>query len=129
MNKQEIEKEIEQRVIGELTAVDTEELYDSMLDECYSFKSVGGIFACMEPHRVLQEMDSTAYRCGKDDYEDSLREEYDEFDENFYDKKEVQDIRDEVEAEAQEQEEEEERKREEASCEGETETMGKVVKG
>lgn len=130
MTKEQIEKEIEQRVIGELTPVDTEKLYDSMLAECYSFESVGGIFACTEPHRVLLEMmDPIAYRCVKNDYKDSLREEYDEFDKNFYDKKEVQDIRDEVEAEAQEQGEEEERKREEASCEGETETMGKVVKG
>ena len=123
MNKQEIEKEIEQRVIGELTPVDTEELYDSMLDECYSFKSVGGIFACMEPHRVLEEMDPIAYRCGKNDYEDSLREEYEEVNESFYDKREVQDIRDEVEAEAEEQQKEED------SCEGEEETQGKVVKG
>jgi len=123
MNKEEIEKEIEQRVIGELTPVDTEELYNSMLDECYSFKSVGGIFACMEPHRVLEEMDPIAYRCGKNDYEDSLREEYEEVNESFYDKREVQDIRDEVEAEAEEQQKEED------SCEGETETQGRVVKG
>ena len=120
MNKQEIEKEIEQRVIGELTPVDMEELYNSMLDECYSFESVGGIFACMEPHRVLEEIDPIAYRCGKNDYENSLREEYEEVNESFYDKREVQDLRDEVEAEAEEQQTEED------SCEGETETQGTV---
>ena len=123
MTKEQIEKEIEQRVIGELTPVDTEQAYNDMLDECYSFKSVGGIFACMEPHRVLEVMDPIAYRCGKNDYGDSLWEEYEEVNESFYDKREVQDIRDEVEAEAEEQQKEED------SCEGETETQGKVVKG
>jgi hypothetical protein len=55
-----------------LSPVNLERLYDDMLDECYSFKSVGGIFAYMSPSRVLAEVDPTAYRCGMSDYEDGL---------------------------------------------------------
>ncbi len=55
-----------------LKPVNLEGLYDDMLDECYSFKSVGGIFAHMQPSRVLAKCDPTAYRCGMNDYEDSL---------------------------------------------------------
>jgi len=120
--EQEIEKRVAERVEQELTPVDTEEMYNEMLDDCYSFESVGGPFTCMEPHRVLEEVDPIAYRCGKNDYEDSLRDEYEDINENFYDKKEVQDIRDEVEAEVEEEQAEEDK------CEGETERMGKVVK-
>lgn len=53
--------------------VDTDELFNSMLDECYSFESVGGPFAHMLPSKVLEEMDPVAYRCGKNDWVDSER--------------------------------------------------------
>jgi len=129
MTKEEIEKEIEQRVIGELTPVDTDALYRDMLDDCYSFECVGGIFAPMQPSRVLEHVDPVAFRCGMNDFEDSLRDDYEEINENFYDRGEVQDIRDEVEGEASDQQEDEEREEAEASCEGEEERQGKVVKG
>ena len=93
MTADQIEKSVEQRVKDELTPVDTDSLYRDMLDECYSFESVGGIFKGMQPSRVLEEMDPTAFQCGKNDYEDFLREDYDEFDEQFYKKDEVQNIR------------------------------------
>jgi hypothetical protein len=54
------------------TAVDTEKLYDEMLDESYSFDSVGGSFKYLSPSTVLKEMCPTDYRCGKVDYLDSL---------------------------------------------------------
>ena len=91
----EIERRVEAKVKEELTAIDTEQRYDDMLDECYSFKSVGGIFAHMLPSRVLEEMDPIAYRCGKNDWEDSeSQDQWEEIDGEYYDRDEVQKIRD-----------------------------------
>jgi len=47
---------------------DMDAAYREALDEIYSFKSVGGPFACMQPSRVLEECDPTAYRCGFSDW-------------------------------------------------------------
>lgn len=44
--------------------------YDALLDELYSFGSVGGPFAHMSPSEVLKEVDPTAYRCGYNDWLD-----------------------------------------------------------
>ena len=95
-----LEDQIAERVQDELTAVDVEALYDEMLDECYDFASVGGPFAGMSASRVLSEADPVAYRCGLNDYQDSLSRDgdYEEIDEELYQAAEVQDIRDEVEA-------------------------------
>lgn len=46
--------------------------YNEMLDDCFSFASVGGPFEHMSPARVLAEVDPTAYRCGFNDWLDSL---------------------------------------------------------
>ena len=116
MNQEELDKRVEERVKEDLTPIDTEERYRDMLDECYSFDSVGGIFSSMQPSRVLEEVDPVAYRCGMNDYEDCLREDYEEIDEQFYEKQEVREIREEIEAEM-EVEEEEAREREEAEAE------------
>lgn len=67
-----IDAMIEERAAEELRAVDLEAVYCDMLDECYSFEKVGGIFASMSPSRVLREVDPVAYRCGMCDYEDYL---------------------------------------------------------
>lgn len=53
---------------AECKIVDRESQFDDMLDECYSFASVGGPFASMSPSSVLKEVDPTAYRCGVNDY-------------------------------------------------------------
>lgn len=53
---------------AECKAVDLERAFDEMLDECYSFESVGGPFAHMSPSSVLKEVDPIAYRCGVNDY-------------------------------------------------------------
>ena len=60
------------RVEQELDPIDTYKIYDDMLDECFSFKSIGGIFANMLPSTVLGKCDPIAYRCGYSDYIDSL---------------------------------------------------------
>ena len=59
-------------IVEECTFIDCDEVFDSMLDELYDFKAVGGPFEYMLPSRVLREMDPTAYRCGRNDYIDSL---------------------------------------------------------
>lgn len=103
-----IENKVVERVKDELSPVDVEQRFDDMLDECYSFDSVGGPFESMLPSRVLKECDETAYRCGVNDYADSLSKdsEIEYIAEDWYDTKEVQDIRDEVEAEMTEEDSE-----------------------
>lgn len=106
--KTEIEKRLAERVTDDLTAIDTTTLYDEMLDECYSFESVGGIFASMSPSRVLAEVDPTAYRCGKNDWEDGeSRAQWEEIDGEYYDRTEVEQLRDDIEAEIDAEEAEE----------------------
>lgn len=74
--------------------VDTETMYRDMLNECYSFASVGGPFAHMQPATVLESEDPTAYRCGKVDYLDSC--ELYEFGSESYNKDNLEEIREEV---------------------------------
>jgi phage-related protein len=94
--KRDLEQEVIERVKAELNPVDTDELYDQMLDECY--EPFMGQYA---PSRVLAEVDPTAYRCGKCDYIDSISRDncYEEIDEELYDAGEVKEIREEIEAE------------------------------
>lgn len=73
---------------------DMDAAYREMLDECYSFKAVGGPFDCMQPSRVLENEDPTAYRCGFSDYLDS--EEVTEIGDEYFDSKELEDIREQV---------------------------------
>ena len=115
----EIENRLTERVQRELDKIDTAALYAKMIDECYSFEGVGGPFAGMSPARVLEKVDPTAYRCGKTDWEDSMsRDEWEEIGGDYYDRREVKDLRDEVEAEIDAEMEE----AEEAEDTGEAET-------
>lgn len=68
--KDDIIEELMDRVEENCKAIDTDELYDQMLDECYSFESVGGPFGYMRPSDVLKTMDPTAYRCDRNDWVD-----------------------------------------------------------
>lgn len=76
MNLKTINPELAARLVAkiseECSVFDIEAAFDDCLDECYSFKDVGGPFACMTPSRVLREIDPTAHRCGANDYADSL---------------------------------------------------------
>ena len=51
-----------------------EELWISMLDDCHPMVKIGTLEYL--PSRVLKEVDPIAYRCGMNDYESSLREDY-----------------------------------------------------
>lgn len=78
-------------VASECTPIDREECFDQMLDECYSFALVGGIFSNMSPSSVLRECDPIAYRCGVNDYADG--EEWVEIDGDYYESDEVEKAR------------------------------------
>lgn len=69
--KSELVRDMLDHVIAECTAIDREQRFSDMLDECYSFGAVGGPFASMSPSRVLKEIDPIAFRCGVNDYMDS----------------------------------------------------------
>ena len=55
---------------SELNSVDTESLYNDMLDDCYGDVQIGE--CTYSTGYVLQLVDPTAYRCGTNDYIDSL---------------------------------------------------------
>lgn len=76
--KAEALRRITEYVRDNCRTVNSDERYDKMLDECFSFDSVGGPFAHMAPSRVLAEVDPVAYRCGKNDWMDG--EDIREFD-------------------------------------------------
>ncbi len=55
-----------------LSMEQAEEMYDDMIDEIYGEVKVGVTF---NASRVLKELDPIAYRCGFNDYMDSLFED------------------------------------------------------
>ena len=75
-------------IAAECNAVDVEARYDAMLDESFSFESVGGPFAFMSPSRVLKEMGPTDYRCGCADWSDS--EDWTEIDGDYYEDRDIE---------------------------------------
>jgi hypothetical protein len=50
------------------------EFYDSMLDDCYPEVEIAGLFYA--PSVALYRIDPIAYRVGMNDYESSLRTDY-----------------------------------------------------
>ena len=94
------EQRIIDRVNEELTAVDLEISFADMLNECYNFELVGGPFSSMTPADVLKEVDPIAFRCGASDHSDN----YEEIDGEYYDRDEVEAIRDEIDEEIEAEE-------------------------
>ena len=78
-------------VTSECKTIDREARFDEMLDQCYSFESVGGPFAHMSPSSVLKECDPTAYRCGVNDWADGER--WAEIEGEYYDSDDVETAR------------------------------------
>jgi len=106
--EKKIETELEKRAKEELKPIDLEELYREVLDECEPVVKVAGLSFCAS--RIIEELDPIAFRCGVNDYADSLIGETisDEIDGEHYNLDEVNDIRDEIESELDEEEEKEE---------------------
>jgi hypothetical protein len=88
-----IEHQLLEFIAAECNAVNVDRLYDDMIDDCYSFKSVGGPFEYMQASRVLSEMDPTAYRCGKNDWLDGAR--YIGIGDDFFEEKDVENAKEE----------------------------------
>ncbi len=88
------EAKVIQRVEEKLTAVDIEEIYADALNDtgagCCDFCDRYG------RARVLKEVDPIAYQCGLNDYEDTMREQYEEINGQWYDINEVENIREEI---------------------------------
>lgn len=75
--KRDVIDRLYRRISEECYAVDREERFDEMLNDCYDFSEIGGPFAHMQAASVLKEMDPTAYRCGVNDYMSDLTYEID----------------------------------------------------
>jgi predicted ribosome quality control (RQC) complex YloA/Tae2 family protein len=58
------------QIHNNLTPLDTEDMYRSMLEECYGDIEVAGL--TFSAARIVEELDPTAFRCGMVDYIDSL---------------------------------------------------------
>ena len=97
-----IKEKAEKRIIAELEPVDLEQLYRDMLDECEPEVKVAGLSFCAS--RIVEELDPVAFRCGVNDYADSLVNDSitEEIGGNHYDYKEAESIVEEVEAEEEE---------------------------
>ena len=76
-------------------AIDTEAQYREWLREAYS-DCLLGPFEHLDPAKLLEEADFTAYRCGHVDYIDS--QEWTEYNGDTYETSYLESIRDEVEA-------------------------------
>ena len=85
-------EELMDRVEEDCDGVDTDELYDEMLNECYSFEDIGGPFSCMLPAFVLKTMDPTAYRCDRNDWVDG--EDITEVRGEVYNTRDIEEVRD-----------------------------------
>ena len=68
---EEAEMHTEAWEVAELIAEDIdEELYDEMLNDCYPEVEIMGM--AYDPSVALYRLDPIAYRCGFDDYKDSI---------------------------------------------------------
>lgn len=97
MNREkEIETRANARIVEELTAVDVNELFDNMVDECS--EPLPSCISCLSISQIMRAMLPVDYRCGVNDYIDGLIGDTltDEIEGNHYDKSEADDIIDEV---------------------------------
>ena len=96
-------EKLEKRVEAELEPVDVEQIYRDMLDESGPEVHVAGL--SFMPSRVVEELDPVAFRCGVNDYVDSLVGETlsEEIGTNHYDLEEVNEILEEIESEETEE--------------------------
>lgn len=85
---------LETKIADDLTSLDVNRMYDDMIDECYSFESVGGPFGHMLASKVLSECDPVAYRCGFNDWLDG--EELVEINGEYYHQREAECIKDDL---------------------------------
>jgi len=82
---------LKEKIEDDLTAIDEQklyDLYDEMLD-CEGTVKVGGLD--FYPSRIIEELDPIAYRCGYSDWLDAQREQWTEFNGDYYDRRKFED--------------------------------------
>jgi len=92
-NQNPIIEKLVAHVIAECRAIDTDSQYDDMLNEVFSFDSVGGCFSHMTPSHVLKECDPVSYRCGKNDWLDGQRDQWTEVGNYYFSNDEIDDAK------------------------------------
>lgn len=84
-----------------LTAIDTDERYNEYIDEIYQ-EQIDAIPFLMgaRASKLFEENDPIAYRCGKNDWEDGASRDGEwvtiDNGDKYYERKEVEDVRDEL---------------------------------
>ena len=91
--KNSLEQLLIERVENELFEIDVEQKYREYLEELYPNVDICGY--PMNPVYILMELDNTAFREGLNNWIDS--QDLEEIKGNFYDKEEVESIREELE--------------------------------
>ncbi len=88
---------IEHLIKQHCTAVDGEELYEEILDECYPEIAIG--CCTFSPSDVMKELDPTAYRIGVSEHADSLVQDDQlyELDGEYYQMFDIEEMLDELE--------------------------------
>jgi len=88
---------IEELIRQHCEPIDTEELFEQMLDDCYEEITLGNL--SWSPSYVMKELDPTAFSCGVSEYIDGLVEdgEYYEFDGGCYDSVDIEEMLDDIE--------------------------------
>lgn len=89
---------IEHMLENNLTAVDGDELFEELLDECYPEVKIG--CCTFSPSQVMKELDPTCFEIGAKENLDSLAEDGNlyEYGGNYYRIDELEDMLDELEA-------------------------------
>jgi hypothetical protein len=99
--KRDLEAEVAERVEADLEALDIEEAFIASLD-------IPARYRDREADEIARflDMSKTDWRCAQNDFYDALSKgrEYEEIGDRLYDAREVQAIRDEIEAEIAEEE-------------------------
>ncbi len=80
------------------TAVDGEDLFEEILDECYEEVKIG--YSTFSPSQIVKELDPTAFRIGAQENLDSLAEDSQlyECNSDYYNTHEVEEMIDDIEA-------------------------------
>lgn len=91
--KEEIIERLLEDIKSQCKEIDADEAYDEMLNDCYSLETVGGPFSHMQASRVLSEVDPIGYRCGFSDFTDS--QEWIEIGDSYYDRRDVEQAKEE----------------------------------
>ena len=89
---------IEHLITQNCSAVDGEEMFEEMLDQCYSELSIG--CCTFSPSDIMRQLDPTAFRIGVSENLDSLAEDCQLYEANgsYYQTSDIEEMLDEIES-------------------------------